>query len=67
MRAPQPKELFSMKLITNFIFALIKFALAVGIAGGLTDLTLSMRADAEKAHRVGVISFKQMNRSLVGP
>jgi hypothetical protein len=56
-----------MKLITNLILALIKFALAVGIAGGLTDLTLSMRADAEKAHRAGVISFKQMNRSLVGP
>lgn len=56
-----------MKLITNSILALVKFALAVGIAGGLTDLTLSMRADAEKAHRAGIISFKRMNRSLVGP
>ena len=56
-----------MKLITNLILALIKFALAVGIVGGLTDLTLSMRSDAEKAHRAGIISFRQMNRSLVGP
>ena len=56
-----------MKLITNLILALIKFALAVGIAGGLTDLTLFMRTNAEKAHRVGIISYKQMNRGLVGP
>ena len=55
-----------MKQITNLILALIKFALAVGIAGGLTDLNLSMRADAEKAHRAGIISLKQLNRSLVG-
>lgn len=56
-----------MKLITNLILVLIKFAVAVGIAGGLTDLTLSMRADAEKAHRAGIIRLNQLNRSLVGP
>ncbi len=56
-----------MKTITNLILALIKFALAVGIAGGLTDLTLSMRANAAKASRAGIISLKELNRSLVGP
>lgn len=54
-----------MRLFTNIILGIIKLALAVGLAGGLTDMTLAMRGEAAKAHRAGLVSFKKLNQSLV--
>lgn len=56
-----------MNLITRILLGLVKLALIVGIAGGLTDLTLAMRREALTAHKQGLVSLKKLNRSLVGP
>lgn len=56
-----------MRLFTNIILGIIKLALAVGLAGGLTDMTLAMRSEAAKAHKTGLISLKKLNESLVNP
>ena len=56
-----------MRLFTNIILGIIKLALAIGLAGGLTDITLAMRGEAVKAHKAGLIHLKKLNESLVGP
>lgn len=56
-----------MKLITNIILGIIKLALAVGLAGGLTDMTLAIRSEAAKAHKQGLVSMKQLNKALTDP
>lgn len=56
-----------MKLIANIILGIMKLALVIGIAGGLTDLTLAMRSEAAKAHKQGIVSLRQLNKVLVGP
>lgn len=48
-------------------YRLIKFALVIGVAGGLTDLTFTMRSEAVKAHKQGLVSLKRLNQALVGP
>lgn len=56
-----------MNLISRIVLGLIKFALVIGVAGGLTDLTFTMRSEAVKAHKQGLVSLKRLNQALVGP
>lgn len=55
-----------MNLITRIILGLLQFALVVGLTGGLIDLTRTMRDEAVKAHKHGLVSLKQLNSALVG-
>jgi hypothetical protein len=55
-----------MNLISRIVLGLVKLALVVGLAGGLVDLTQSMRAEAVKAHKQGIVSLWQLNNALVG-
>ena len=50
----------------KFIFNLILWALALGTAGTLTDITLSLGKAAAKEHQTGLISLKKLNDSLNG-
>jgi hypothetical protein len=54
-----------MRLFTNIILGIIKLALAIGLAGGLTDMTLAMRGEAVKAHKTGLVHLKELNQLLV--
>ncbi len=56
-----------MNLITRIILGLVKLALVIGVAGGLTDLTLAMKGEAVKAHKQGIVSLRQLNKILIGP
>ena len=56
-----------MNLIYRIVLGLIKLALVVGVAGGVTDITLAMRSEAVKAHKEGLVSLKQLNHVLVDP
>jgi hypothetical protein len=40
-----------MNLISRIVLGLVKLALVVGIAGGLTDITLAMRSEVARAQR----------------
>lgn len=55
-----------MNLIARIVLGLVKLALAIGITGGLIDLTQVMKDEAARAHRQGIVSLKQLNSSLVG-
>ncbi len=55
-----------MNLITRIVLGLVKLALVIGATGGLVDMTQTMRVEAVKAHKQGVVSLKQLNSSLVG-
>lgn len=56
-----------MNLVSRIVLGVVKLALVIGVGGGLTDLTLAMRSEAAKAHRQGMVSFKQLNKGLIGP
>lgn len=56
-----------MNLNSRIILRLFKFALVIGVAGGLTDLIFTMRSEAVKAHKQGLVSLKRLNQALVGP
>lgn len=56
-----------MNLINRIILGVVKLALVIGVAGGLTDLTLAMRSEAARAHRQGLVSLKRLNTALIGP
>ncbi len=56
-----------MNLITRIFLGLVKLALVIGVAGGLTDLTLAMQSEAVKAHRQGLVSLKRLNQALIDP
>ena len=43
---------------------LIKFALCVGLAGGLVDMTIAMGKKARAAKKLGLVSLVELNRSL---
>lgn len=45
---------------------LIKFTILVALSGGLVSVTRTMGREAIKAHRSGLVSLRQLNRSLVG-
>ena len=49
----------------NLIAALIRWALFLGVGGGLVDATIAMRNKAADAHRVGLISLGKLNRALL--
>lgn len=55
-----------MNLITRIVLGLVKLALVVGLTGGLIDLTQTMRDEAVKAHKKGIISLRGLNSALVG-
>ena len=56
-----------MNLMTRIVLGIVKLALMIGIAGGLTDLTLAMKSEAAKAHKQGLVSLKQLNKALTEP
>jgi len=56
-----------MNLISRIVLRVVKLGLVIGAIGGLADLTLAMRGEAIKAHKQGIVSLKQLNKSLVGP
>lgn len=56
-----------MNLISRIVLGLVKLALVIGALGGLTDLTLTMRSEAARAHKQGLVSLKQLNKVLIGP
>ena len=43
------------------VHSLIKFALCVGLAGGLIDLTIGVGKRAENAMGIGLINLKRLN------
>ena len=52
----------------NLITTLIRWALFLGVCGGLVDATIAMRSRAADAHRVGMVSLGKLNRALMdGP
>ncbi len=55
-----------MNLIVRIVLGIVKLALAIGLAGGLMDLTRTMRDEAAKAHKQGIIGLRKLNSSLVG-
>ena len=54
-----------MNFEANAIVAIIKFALFIGVAGGLVDLTIQMRNEAVQAHKAGTVNLRTLNHSLV--
>ena len=48
----------------NLIFSTLKWAMIIGVAGGLVDATIAMRNKAVGAHRLGLISLSQLNHAL---
>ncbi len=56
-----------MNLMARIVLGLLQFALVVGLTGGLIDLTRTMRDEAAKAHKQGLVSLKRLNQVLVGP
>lgn len=56
-----------MNLMTRIVLGLLQFAIVVGLTSGLIDLTRTMRNEAAKAHKQGIVSLKQLNQVLVGP
>ena len=52
--------------MANLITSLIRWALFLGVCGGLVDATIAMRQEAAKAHQVGLISLGSLNRHLLG-
>lgn len=55
-----------MTLIFRPLIWLIEFAIFVGLAGGLVDLTRTMGKEAIKAHKTGIVSLHELNQKLVG-
>ncbi len=56
-----------MNLIMRIILGIVKLSLVVGVAGGLTDLTVARKSEAVKAHKQGIVSLRQLNQALIGP
>ena len=54
-----------MNLIFRPLIGLIEFAIIVGLAGGLVDLTRAMGKEAIKAHKTGIVSLYELNQKLV--
>lgn len=52
--------------MSNLIASLISWALFLGLCGSLVDTALALRREAAQAHRIGLVSLGQLNRSLLG-
>ncbi|MBK9293304.1 MAG: hypothetical protein IPM57_02500 [Oligoflexia bacterium] len=50
----------------KLIYAIIWFALAVGVGESLVEMTKAMRVAAIKAHQRGPISYKLFTEQLTG-
>ena len=50
----------------KLIGSLISWAQFLGVCGGLVDTTIALRREAAHAHRIGLVSPGQLNRSLLG-
>lgn len=46
------------------VYSLIKFALCIGLAGGLVDATISLGRKEEEAKAISFVSLKALNDSL---
>lgn len=57
----------SMTLPIRILWSLVQYALCIGLAGGLVDLTVAMAHRAADAHRHGLVSLTELNRQLFGP
>ena len=55
-----------MNLIFRRLIWLIEFAIVVGLAGGLVEMTRMMGREAIKAHKTGILSLHELNQKLVG-
>jgi hypothetical protein len=55
-----------MTSVFRFIASLIQFAIFLGIAGGLVDMTRELGSKAAAAQSHGILSLGKLNRSLVG-
>lgn len=55
-----------MNLLSRIALGLVKLALVIGVAGGLVHLTQTMRDEAVKAHRQGIVSLRLINSALLG-
>lgn len=52
--------------VVQFIRSLIFVALMMGAAGALVEATGCVEREAVKAHQHGCVSFRWLNRQLVG-
>jgi hypothetical protein len=56
-----------MSGVIQFIRSMILFAIGLALAGTLLEATGWVGREAVHAHRKGGISFRWLNRQLVGP
>ena len=52
--------------LSNLITTLIRWALIIGMAGGLVDTTIALRNHAKDATRIGLVSLVRLNNHLSG-
>ena len=55
-----------MNLIFRILISLIEFAILVGLAGGLVDLTHTMGNEAVFAHKTGIVKLVELNKIFNG-
>ena len=48
----------------SIVSTILKFSLAVGLAGGLADMTRSMMNKSAKAHEIGLVKLGDLNKVL---
>ena len=51
----------------KFIWSLLSWALSIGVAGGLVDMTIEMSHKAWHADHVGIVSMRSLTRQLMYP
>jgi hypothetical protein len=50
----------------KFMYAIIWFAIAIGVGEALVDITKFMRSEAIHVHQKGLISYKLFTEQLTG-
>jgi len=56
-----------MSSVFQFMTTILRFAITLGMVGGLVDATHEMFFQAGKARQKGLISLVSLNGRLVGP
>ena len=56
-----------MNSFTQILSNVLKIAIFLGVAGGLTDATISLAKNAHRAHQGGLVSLTALNRALASP
>jgi len=51
----------------SFISSIIGWIMAIGVAGGMVDLTINMAHHAWHADHVGLVSMRSLTRGLMVP